>query len=59
MGSWKCETKTQATVQNTDLGRISSKEIVEGIGRNMNVKGEHKEKMAMDRTLGGSLSAFR
>ena len=32
---------------------------MEGVGRNMNVKGEHKEKMAMDRTLGGSLSTFR
>ena len=57
--NWKCETTTQATVHNTDLGFISIKEIVEGVGRNMNVKGEHKEKMATDRTLGGSLSTFR
>ena len=59
MGSWKCETKTQATVQNTDLGLISIKEIVEGVGGNTNAKGEHKQKMTTDRTLGGSLSTFR
>lgn len=59
MRSWKCETKTQATVQNTDLGLISIKEIVNDVGGNMNAKGERKEKMVTDRTLGGSLSIFR
>lgn len=57
--SWKCETKTQATVQSTDLGLISIKEIVNDVGGNMNAEGEHKEKMVTDRTLGGSLSVFR